>query len=419
MKCHLFHSEYTLPANRDFDVIIWGATGFTGSLVAEYYLKHYGLNQSLKWAMAGRSQTKLEAVRKKLGNESIPLVLADSHDKDSLDAMTQQTRVICTTVGPYALYGNELVTSCVENSTHYCDLAGETQWIRRTIDRHHEQAQQTGARIVHCCGFDSIPSDMSVYYLQQQAKATKGEYAQHIKVRLKAAKGGLSGGTFASMNNVMAEAEKDPAIKKVLFNPYGLNPQGEMSGPDKADLTRVEYDDDIDAYIMPFIMAAINTRVVRRSHALIDYAYGENFRYEEAMISGRGFTGKLKGYAGLLALGAMMIGKPNSFYKNMLNRFFPKPGEGPSRKEREAGYWNFTVVGKFLDGTRLVARVTGDRDPGYASTCKMLGESAACLALDSDKTPAIGGVLTPSSAMGDALLNRLTRNAGLTFNLID
>ncbi len=407
-----------MATRREFDVIIWGATGFTGRLVAEYYLKEYGLGGELKWAMGGRSQSKLEQVRGELGNKDIPLVVADSHDKASLDAMTKRTKVICTTVGPYALYGDELVASCVENGTDYCDLAGETQWIRRMIDQHDEAAKASGARIVHCCGFDSIPSDMGVFFLQQQAKESHGEYCQHIKMRLKSAKGGFSGGTYASMNNVMAEANEDPEIYKVLFNPYGLNPQGEMKGPDKGDLKSVEFDGDVDAWIMPFIMAAINTRVVRRSHALQGYPYGDGFQYDEAMISGKGLSGRLKGYAGLVALAAMMAGKPDGLYKKVVNKFFPEPGEGPSKEEREAGFFNFTVVGKFTDGAVIKARVTGDRDPGYGSTSKMLGESAVCLAKDKRSSPRRKGVLTPSSAMGNALLKRLQQNAGLSFTIV-
>ena len=208
-----------MSKQREFDVIIWGATGFTGRLVAEYYLKQYGLGGDLKWAMAGRSQTKLEQVRSSLGNNDIPLLLADSHDPESLSALVKRSKVICTTVGPYAKYGNELVAACVENGTDYCDLAGETQWIRRMIDQHYAAAQKSGSRIVHCCGFDSIPSDMGTYFLQKEAKNQFGEYCQQVKMRLKSIKGGFSGGTFASMNNVMDEASKDPSVAKTIFNP--------------------------------------------------------------------------------------------------------------------------------------------------------------------------------------------------------
>lgn len=402
---------------REFDVIIWGATGFTGRLVAEYYLNQYGLDGKLKWAMAGRSQSKMEQVRSGLGNEDIPLILADSHDAKSLNAMVKRTKVICTTVGPYAKYGNELVAACVKHGTDYCDLAGETQWIRRMIDKHHSAAEKSGSRIVHCCGFDSIPSDMGTYFIQREAKKQKDEYCKQVKMLLKSAKGGMSGGTIASMNNVMLEASQDPTVAKVIHNPYGLNPKGETSGPDKADLQSVKFDADVNAWLMPFIMAAINTRVVRRSHALRGYPFGKDFRYEEAMVSGQGLSGRLKGYAGLVAIGALMIGKPGSLYKKLVNRFLPEPGEGPTPEERETGFFVFTVIGKFKDGQKITAKITGDRDPGYGSTSKMLGESAVCLALDKEKSPEIAGVLTPSTAMGDALLDRLQSNAGLGFSI--
>lgn len=406
-----------MSEKKEFDVIIWGATGFTGRLVAEYYLKQYGLDGELKWAMAGRSQAKLEQVRSSLGNESVPLIVADSHNVKSLNEMVKRAKVICTTVGPYAKYGNELVAACVEHGVDYCDLAGETQWIRRMIDQHNEAAEKSGSRIVHCCGFDSIPSDMGTYFIQREAKAVRGEYCQKVDMRLTAIKGGFSGGTFASMNNVMLEASENPEVSKVIFNPYGLNPKGEMSGPDKADLQSVKFDSNIDSWIMPFIMAAINTRVVRRSHALNGYPYGDDFCYDEAMVSGKGFSGRMKGYAGLVTLGLMMAGKPGSFYKKVLNKFFPAPGEGPNKAEREAGFWGFTVVGTFKDGEIITAKITGDRDPGYGSTSKMLGESAACLAQDKTPNSMKSGVLTASTAMGDALLERLEEKAGLRFSM--
>jgi len=407
-----------MSKSKEFDVIIWGASGFTGRLVAEYYLKQYGLNGELKWAMAGRSQSKLEQVRSEVGDDSIPLIIADSHDVTSLNEMVKRTKVICTTVGPYAKFGNELVTACVEHGVDYCDLAGETQWIRRMIDQHNEAAEKSGSRIVHCCGFDSIPSDIGTYFIQREAKSTHGEYCQQVKMRVKTMKGTFSGGTIASMNNVMVEASENPEIAKVLYNPYGLNPKGEESGPDKRDLQSVIYDADVKSWIMPFIMASINTRVVRRSHALTNYAYGEKFRYDEAMMSGDGFSGRLKGYAGLAALAALMLGKPGSLYKKVVGHFLPDPGEGPDREARDNGFYRFAVVGKLAGGKIIRAEITGDNDPGYGSTSKMLGESAVCLALDKSPTEFSSGVLTPSTAMGDALLDRLQASAGLTFSIV-
>jgi len=267
--------------------------------------------------------------------------------------MVKQTKVICTTVGPYAKYGSNLVEACVEHGVDYCDLTGEVQWIRRMVDKHQAAAK----------------------------------YAKHIKLRVKVMKGGMSGGTYASLNHVMAEAAEDPSIGKLLENPYSINPEGERSGPDVQDINSVIYDDDFKAWISPFVMAGINTRVVRRSHALQAYPYGKDFRYEEATLVGNGFSKKLTAR-----------------------------GEGPSKEDRENGFYNIVLLGKLADGSTITTKVKGDKDPGYGSTSKMLGESAVCLA--KDKLPAISGVLTPSTAMGDALLKRLKANAGLSFEVI-
>ncbi len=404
-----------MNSTRAFDLILWGATGFTGRLVAEYLYHTYGANQSLKWAMAGRNQEKLEKIRAEVADENIEIVIADSKDKASLDAMAQRTKVICTTVGPYAKYGSDLVATCVEHQTDYCDLTGEVQWIRQMIDQHHEAAQANGTRIVHTCGFDSIPSDMGLYFFQQKVRQFLGEYCHQVKFRLKAAKGGLSGGTYASLANVLVEAEADKSIYKVLLNPYAFNPPGEREGPDKKDLQKVVYDKDVGVWISPFLMAPINTKVVRRSHALQGYPYGKDFRYDEAIMTGKGIGGRMKGLMVMASTGAMMAAKPNSLLKKGLDYFLPSPGEGPTLAEREAGFFNIALYGKLKDGTLIRGKVTGDRDPGYGSTCKMLGESAVCLALDRATTPEVAGVLTPAVAMGDTLLQRLQENAGLHF----
>lgn len=399
--------------DQKFDVIIWGATGFTGRLVAEYLLDKYGLDGDLKWAIAGRNKEKLETIREELGNTHIPLWVADSMKMGSLNAMVQQTKVICSTVGPYAKFGSNLVEACVKHGVDYCDLTGEVQWIRRMVDKHHEEAKAKGVKIVHCCGFDSIPSDMGVYYLQKEAKARKSSYCNHIKLRVKVMKGGMSGGTYASLNNVMAEAKEDPSIYKQLSNPYSINPEGERSGPDVGDITKVMYDEDMESYISPFVMAGINTRVVRRSHALAGYPYGKDFRYEEATLVGDGFGKRMTAKIANGVIGAVMSG---GLLKKVADRYLPKPGEGPSKEERENGFYNLLLLGKLADNTTLTAKVKGDRDPGYGSTSKMLGESAVCLAKDSLSD--VSGILTPSTAMGDALLKRLEGNAGLSFEIL-
>ena len=403
--------------NREFDIIFWGATGFTGKLVIEYMLRQYGTDGDVKWAMAARNEDKLKKVQAEIGATAVPFVLADSNDMDSLVKMVQRTKVICTTVGPYAKYGSKLVKACVAHQTDYCDLVGEVQWIRKMIDKHHDTAKANGTRIVNCCGFDSIPSDLGVYFFQKKAKEKTGDYAQHIKMRVKAMKGGMSGGTYASLSNVMAEAAEDKSLYKTLLDPYGLNPEGEREGLDQKDLQKVVYDEDSKSYLTPFVMAAINTKVVRRSHALMGFPYGKDFMYDEAMLTGKGIGGKVKGYGVLAGMGVIMAAKPGSFLKKVVDRRLPKPGEGPSKEEQENGFYKFIVIGKMKDGTLLTGSVKGDRDPGYGSTSKMLSECAVSLAKDKDKTPDVAGLLTPSTALGDVLLERLEQNAGLSFKV--
>jgi short subunit dehydrogenase-like uncharacterized protein len=400
--------------SREFDIIIWGASGFTGRLVVEYLFKQYGTSGNLKWAMAGRNQEKLENVRASIADTSVPIVVSDSSDEASIKQMVLRTKVICTTVGPYAIYGSKLVAACVENKAHYCDLAGEVQWMRQMIDKHQEAAQANGVKIVHSCGFDSIPSDMGVYFIQREAKAQKGQRAKKISMRVAAMKGGLSGGTYASLSKVMEQAQQDKSIYKVLTNPYGLNPTDQQEGEDRPDLMSVVFDKTSQSYVGPFIMAGINTKVVRRSNALSNYSYGKDFRYDEATLSGKGFKGKMRGILAAIPL-MFMTAKPKSVLKSIANKLLPKPGEGPNKEQRENGFYNLRFYVTLEDGSSAMGKVTGDKDPGYGSTSKMLGETAVCLAVD--ELPKISGVLTPSVSMGDALLKRLEQSAGLTFSL--
>jgi len=405
---------------REFDVIVYGATGFTGTLVAEYLLRQYGLDSNLKWSIAGRDAGKLEAVKASLGETptDLQVIVADSRDPGALAALAARTRVVLTTVGPYAMYGSDLVEACVAAGTDYCDLAGEVQWIRKMVDTHHEQARQTGARIVHCCGFDSIPMDIGVYFLQQAAKERHGGYCRSIALYVKATKGTASGGTIASMMNIIQEAKKDRSIARMMANPYALNPEGEREGPDERDQQKVIHDKDAGCWTAPFVMAGVNTRVVRRSHALAGYPYGRDFRYREAVLTGKGIGGWLKGMLMTLALGALVVGISFSVTRKLLQKFvLPKPGEGPSPELQQSGFFNLMQIGRLADGGTLRTRITGDQDPGYGSTSKMLGEAAVCLA--KDDLDARGGVLTPAFAMGDSLLTRLRDNAGLTFDVVD
>ena len=396
--------------NREYDIIIWGASGFTGRLVAEYLYKNYNA-KDLNWAIAGRDELKLSSIREKFLDNTIPIVLADSFDEKSLNEMTRTAKVVCSTVGPYAKYGSLLVKSCVKNKTHYCDLAGEAQWIRKMIDLHHEEAKNNEVKIVNSCGFDSIPSDMGVYFIYKNILKKN----LSIKMRVTGAKGGYSGGTYASMQNIIKEASINKEIRRNLTNPYGLNPIGEQSGMDKSDLRSVIYDSKIKTWISPFLMAGINTKIVRRSNALSNYNYGKEFKYDEAVMAGSGFKGRLNGIILSIPL-IFLAAKPGSLFNKIFNFFSPKPGEGPNKKERESGYFNLRFFVFQEKSDTAIFKVTGDRDPGYGSTSKMLAESAICLAKDNLDNKF--GVLTPSYAMGDHILNRLISKAGLSFNKI-
>ena len=400
--------------SREFDIIVWGASGFTGRLVVLYLFNKYGATGDLKWAMGGRNLTKLEKVRDEVADKNIPLVIADISDKVSLLKMVDRTKVICTTVGPYAKYGSNLVEACIESHIHYCDLAGEVQWMHKMINHHHKTAKINGSKIVHTCGFDSIPSDMGVYFIQRESKDKIGILAQEIKMRVAAISGGISGGTYASLSRVLEEAQKDKTLYKVLTNPYGLNPSNSQLGKDKSDLKRVIFDNASQSWIGPFIMASINTKVVRRSNFLSSYSYGKSFRYDEGTIFGKGLFGRIKGILSTIPIGLIMSAKHGSLLKKGLDAFFPTPGEGPTRKKIEKGFYNLRFYITLEDGSNAFAKVTGDMDPGYGSSSKMLAESAVCLA--KDKLPNTSGILTPSVAMGDSLLIRLEKNAGLTFS---
>ena len=398
---------------RKFDIIIWGASSFTGKLVTEYLFNKFG-SSKIKWAIAGRDLGKLKKVRSQVADKNIPIFIADSFDKESLLKIVKKTKVICSNVGPYSLYGTKLVKLCVENYTNYCDITGEAHWIRTLIDNFHEEAKSKKIKIVNSCGFDSIPSDMGVYFIQNEMKKVYKTYAKSIKMRVAGIRGGISGGTYSSLNNLLKEAYADKSIFKVLNNPYGLNPKDKMDGLDKKDLRKIIFDKESNSWIYPFIMAGINTKIVRRSNALINFQYGKDFRYDEAMIAGKGISGFWKAILAVFPL-AMVGLNPNSFLKKIINSFMPKPGEGPGIEKRKNGFYNLRFYITIDEKRKAFAKVIGDSDPGYGSTSKMLAESALCLAFD--HLPKNYGILTPSSAMGDKLLDRLIKNAGLSFEI--
>jgi len=405
-----------------FDLVVFGATSFVGQILCRYLLDQFGAGGTLRWAAAGRSQDKLEALRSGLGPEArnLPLLAADAQDPASLESMCRQARVVVSTVGPYALYGEPLVKACAGSGTDYCDLTGEVQWIRRMIDRYGDAAQESGARIVHCCGFDSIPSDLGVYFLQRESMRRLGQPCTRVKMRVRAMRGGFSGGTVASLMNAIKEASSDPALRKELANPYSLCPKGDRRGPRQPDVKAADFDDSFGAWVAPFVMSKINTRIVHRSNALLGHAYGREFAYDEAVLTGKGTKGRLNATGMATALGAFVVAGALPPTRWVLERFFlPAPGEGPSPEAQASGFFDLRFHGETADGRSLRAKVTGDRDPGYGSTAKMLGQAAACLAQDVGKDDKPGGFWTPATIFGDRLVERLEADAGLTFEVLE
>jgi len=404
------------------DLIVFGATSFVGQILTRYLTEQFGTHGRLRWAIAGRSEPKLAALRNSLGLAAgkLPLLVADAADEPALRRMCRDTRVVISTVGPYALYGEPLVKACAETGTDYCDLTGEVQWIRRMIQAHEAAARKSGARIVHCCGFDSIPSDLGVYHLQQQAKERFGAPCTTVKMRVKGARGGISGGTVASMLNLVKEAATNPALRREIANPYSICPDGYAPAVRQPNLKSAEYDPDFDAWIAPFVMSAINTRVVQRSNALSKQSYGVDFRYDEAMLMGRGLKGRAAATGLVAGLGAFMLASALPPSRWALERFvLPGPGEGPSAEAQRNGFFDLRFFGRTTDGRTLRTRVTGDRDPGYGSTAKMLGQAGACFALDFADSGPKGGFWTPATMFGDQLIERLTAHAGLTFDVLE
>ena len=412
-----------MERDREFDIVVWGATGSTGRRVAHHMAARTRGGSDLRWALGGRNQAKVEKVRSGLGPEAaqIPIVIADSHDAASLEAMAARTRVVCSVVGPYAMFGSELLGACVRTGTDYCDLAAEAHWIRMMIDTHQAEAEQTGARIVHACGMDSVPSDLGVLFLQKAAMERFGEPCQHIKMAIDEFSGGFSGGTAGCLIYGM-EHSGDKFISECMTQPYSLNPEGMRQGPDEPNKmmsTEVVYDEDLGVWTKPFFMGPMNTKIVRRSHALLGYPYGEDFRYgPESQMVGSGPLGWMKAKAGALKFAGLIVATAIPLTRPLMTKHvLPKPGEGPDAETRENGEWGVVLVGKTADGRIMKARLHGDGDPGTESTSRMIVESALCLAEDSEQIPVGGGSWTPASAFGELLLDRVTAHAGLSFEL--
>lgn len=405
---------------RPFDVIVYGAASFVGKILTRHLHERHGEDGALRWAIAGRNAAKLEELKRELGLTGLPVLLADAADATALREMVAQTRVVVSTVGPYALYGDTLVAACAELGTDYCDLTGEVPWMRRMISAHGATAQQSGARIVHTCGFDSIPSDMGVWYLQREALQRFGQPCASVRGGMKAASGGFSGGTVASLTNVLREAETDPSVRALLKNPYSLTPDPDRAAVRQRDVMAPEFDAVLGQWRTPFVMAGINSRVVLRSHALAGQPWGADFRYDESMLAGKGLKGRATAYGVALAMGGLFALLANARTRPLVERvLLPAPGTGPSPKAQENGFFDFRFHGYTRDQRMLQVRVTGDRDPGYGSTGKMLGEAAVCLAQDISREQVPGGFWTPSTALGEALFTRLQAHAGLRFSVVE
>src|SRR4051794_31780876 len=403
---------------RTHDVVVYGATGFVGRLTAAYLAEHAPADARI--ALAGRSRERLEAVRTRLGGRAVdwPVLVADSADRAALDEITGTSRAVATTVGPYARYGLPLVMSCAEAGTHYADLTGEVLFIRESMQRCDDVARASGARIVHSCGFDSIPSDLGVQVLHQKVRADGEGELEDTTFVLTGMRGGISGGTLASLKGQIDELRHDPRMRKVVADPYSLSPARDKE-PDlgkEPDLHGPLREDDLGGWMAPFVMGSFNTRIVRRSNALQDWAYGRRLRYRELMRTGPGPLGLAKAAGITAGLGAAVgtIALPPT--RALVDRFLPSPGEGPSEKTRSNGYFRIEVHTRTSTGARYVAHVAAQGDPGYAATAVMLGESALSLALDGDKLPVAAGVLTTATAMNGALADRL-RAAGFTLEV--
>ena len=381
-----------------YDFVIYGATGFTGKLVVEYAINQYNNNDEISWAIAGRNNEKLEHIQEKYNLPSeIGKIVVDSNDQNSIDEMVGQTKCVLTTVGPYQLYGEKIIKTCISSGTDYVDLCGEPGFMHKIISECSEEAKETGARVVFSCGFDSIPFDLGVLFVQEEVMSKLNKYAPSVRGRVRSMNGEFSGGTAASMKATMAALQSNPELINILVNPHALCDG--IQGVQQDDDSRPVYDEELNTWVAPFFMAPINTKNIHRSNKLMNHIYGENFKYNEMWIQGPGEEGKAA---------AEFISTMNPLGDA------PEPGDGPSRESRENGNYDVLFCAD-VDGETIKASVSGDMDPGYGSTSKMIAESAVCLVKDCEDLA--GGIYTPAASMGKKLIKRLESNAGLTFKL--
>lgn len=408
--------------NREFDIVLMGATSFVGKITARRFAELLSRQpEAFRLALAGRSESKLASIiddlKREFPNIAIPVLKGDSMSEQDMALIAKQTRVVVSTVGPYDLYGDALVKACAESGTHYCDLTGEPQFIHRMLANFEQTAKNSGACIVHCCGFDSIPSDIGAYFLQKRAlEAGKGQCVD-VDMRVKAMKGGFSGGTIASLMNIVSDVRKTPSLKKVLFDPYALCPQNK--GIKQTYIGKAQPDWVTDQWVAPFVMAPINSKIVMRSAQLLPDLFPDGFRYNEGMLGGKGSKGRRTAKLISAGIKTIVVGAAMAPTRWLLQTFvLPKPGEGPSPAEQEAGFFVVQVHGKTETGHRLSVQVKGDQDPGYGSTSKMLSQAALALAFDLNADQ-VGGFWTPASLLGDKLIERLAANAGVECRVLN
>ena len=399
----------------NYDIVIWGATSFVGQLVAERLLNTYGKDQGVSIAFAGRSKEKLEQLKRSLHSPDVPTLVGDAKDETFIAGLVASTKVVISTVGPYALYGETLVKACCEQGKDYCDLTGEPQWIAQMLHKYENLANTNGARIINCCGFDSIPSDLGVFWMQQQAKQDFGEYLQQIRYQFRASKGGVSGGTIASMVNAIKSIKENPQLAKSFKTPYALLKNKPVELPFQPNVRSVKKDPESGTYLAPFVMASINTKIVHRTNYLNEYQWGKDFLYDEAMCMGKGIKGWYRATWLTLGLGMFALAASYGWSRGLLEKLIlPKPGEGPERELVDNGYFNVRMHGQTAQGQKLAIRVKGQGDPGYGSTCKMISE-VAWLLLESNQHKGKCGFLTPAFAFEHKLVERLQQRADFTF----
>lgn len=399
-----------------FDIVLWGATSFVGQLVAEYLIKNYYITGQLSIAFAGRDKQKLDDLCANLNVKQLPILVGDAKDESFLTGLTQQTKLVISTVGPYELYGEPLIKACVAQGIDYLDLTGEPQWIWRMLQRYEAQACETGARIMHCCGFDSIPSDLGVLSLQHFAKQQYGETCEQIQYRFGRSKGGFSGGTIASMLTALEQIGKDKSKARALKTPYSLLSNKPEGMPYQKSVKSLTKDPITGQYLVPFVMASINTKVVHRTNELLGFAWGKSFLYDEAMQLGTGVSGWRKGLVFMFGLTAFGLMASFSLTRTLLAKFLlPKPGEGPSEDIIKNGFFNIDLTGQSKKGHNIRLKISGQGDPGYGSTCKMISETAVLL-LQTPRTETGVGFITPASGLGLALVERLKQKAQMRFD---